>query len=81
MRNKKASWPVIFLAFGALAGLLYYMGKVFLAEPVSVHTEPPPWIDAATNKPKAWAGGSGKPQGKPGTGSAAPASMTGRPVQ
>ena len=81
MKNKKAGWPVIVFAFAALAAFLYYMGSIFLAEPKSVHTAPPPWIDAVTGKLKAPGGGSGSPKGDNGANSPQSAYMKGRSGQ
>jgi hypothetical protein len=81
VKNKKAEWPVIVAAVAGLIVLLYYMGTVFLAEPVSVHTEPPAWFDAKTNKPKAPAASSSKPLAQPGTAGTAPTDRKGQSGQ
>lgn len=79
MRNRKAEWPVITVAFAALSLLLYFMTRIFLAEPYSVHTPPPAWIDPVTGRPRKAMSGSGKPQGIPGSGGAAAAGSSGQP--
>ena len=81
MKNKKAEWPVIVAAFVALSVLIYYMGTIFLAEPISVHTAPPSWIDAKTGKPKAPAASSSKPKAQPGPAGTAPPDSKGQSGQ
>jgi hypothetical protein len=78
MRNKKAEWPVVVVAFIALVGFLYYLGSVFLAGPVVMNTPPPSWIDPVTGRPRARAAGSGKPQAPPGSGGAGAATSSGQ---
>jgi hypothetical protein len=73
--KSKASAPIVIVAVIGLVVILVIMGKMFLKGPDTVTTAPPPWIDAATGKPKAQMSGSGTtaPEGGTGTsGNAAP---------
>ena len=57
--KSKASMPIVIVAVIGLVVILVIMGKMFLKGPEAVATAPPPWIDAATGKPKAQMTGSG----------------------
>lgn len=58
--KSKVSIPVIVIAVIGLVAFLVFMGKKTISGPEAIHTQPPPWIDAATGKPKGAMKGSGE---------------------